>query len=86
MNTALLIALKALKRAKAVSTDIGTAVKEYLKANPITVSTDKTLTKADVPADGKTTGDELKKKATGEGITLMINDSGGLRVMYDDGK
>lgn len=29
---------------------------------------------------------ELKKKATGEGITLSINESGGLRITYDDGK
>lgn len=29
---------------------------------------------------------ELKKKVNGEGITLSINESGGLRVTYDDGK
>lgn len=29
---------------------------------------------------------ELKKKANGEGITLSINESGGLRITYDDGK
>lgn len=29
---------------------------------------------------------ELVKKANGQGITLSINESGGLRVMYDDGK
>lgn len=29
---------------------------------------------------------ELKKKANGEGITLSINESGGLRVTYDDGQ
>ena len=29
---------------------------------------------------------ELAKKANGQGITLSINESGGLRVMYDDGK
>lgn len=28
----------------------------------------------------------LAKKANGQGITLSINESGGLRVMYDDGK
>ena len=28
----------------------------------------------------------LKKKADGEGIALSINESGGLRVTYDDGK
>lgn len=30
--------------------------------------------------------EELKKKANGQGITLSINESGGLRVTYDDGK
>ena len=30
--------------------------------------------------------EELKKKANGQGITLSINKSGGLRVTYDDGK
>jgi hypothetical protein len=29
---------------------------------------------------------ELKKKVNGEGITLSINESGGLRVTYDDGQ
>lgn len=29
---------------------------------------------------------ELAKKANGQEITLSINESGGLRVMYDDGK
>ncbi|WP_443959662.1 hypothetical protein [Roseburia inulinivorans] len=29
---------------------------------------------------------ELAKKANGQGITLSINESGGLRVTYDDGK
>lgn len=29
---------------------------------------------------------ELTKKANGQGITLSINESGGLRVTYDDGK
>lgn len=29
---------------------------------------------------------ELAKKANGQGITLSINESGRLRVMYDDGK
>lgn len=29
---------------------------------------------------------KLAKKANGQGITLSINESGGLRVMYDDGK
>lgn len=29
---------------------------------------------------------ELAKKANGQGITLSINKSGGLRVTYDDGK
>ena len=29
---------------------------------------------------------ELAKKAPGQGITLSINQSGGLRVTYDDGK
>lgn len=30
--------------------------------------------------------EELKKKANGQGITLSINESGGLRATYDDGK
>lgn len=29
---------------------------------------------------------ELAKKANGQGITLSINESSGLRVTYDDGK
>ena len=29
---------------------------------------------------------ELAKKANGQGITLRINESGGLRVTYDNGK
>lgn len=29
---------------------------------------------------------ELTKKANGQGITLSINESGGLRVTYDNGK
>lgn len=29
---------------------------------------------------------ELAKKANGQGITLSINESGGLRVTYDNGK
>lgn len=86
MDTALMIALKALKEVKKISSDIGAAVKEYIKANPIAVTTDKTLTKAGTPADAKATGDELGKKTNGEGISLSINESGGLRVTYDDGK
>ena len=50
------------------------------------IETDKTLSVSDMPADGKASGDALKKKANGEGITLSINESGGLRVTYDDGK
>lgn len=30
--------------------------------------------------------EELKKKANGQGITLSVNEAGGLRVTYDDGK
>lgn len=30
--------------------------------------------------------EELAKKANGQGITLSINESGGLRVTYDNGK
>lgn len=86
MNTALLIALKALKEAKKLSANIGTAVKEYIKANPITITTDKTLTKTDIPADAKAAGDALGKKVNGEGITLSVNESGGLRATYDDGE
>ena len=67
MNEALMIALRALKEAK----------KKAAQA------VDKTLTRSDTPADAKVTGDELKKKANGEGITLSINDSGGLRVTYN---
>ena len=66
--------------------NIGTAVKEYIKANPITVTTDKTLTKTDVPADAKAAGDALGKKVNGEGITLSVNESGGLRATYDNGE
>lgn len=58
---------------------------------------DKTLSKAGEAADAATVGEKLttissaiesikKSKANGQGITLSINESGGLRVTYDDGK
>lgn len=67
MNAALIIAIRALKEVKKKATSV----------------VDKTLTQADAPADAKATGDLLKKKADGEGITLSINEAGGLRVTYD---
>lgn len=86
MNIALMIALKAMKEAKKLSIDIGVAVKEYIKENPITLTTDKTLTKTDAPADAKATGNALGEKANGAGITFSISEAGGLIATYDDGK
>lgn len=61
------------------------------------VALDKTLSEADEAADAATVGEKLttisstiesvkESKANGQGITLSINESGGLRVTYDDGK
>lgn len=58
---------------------------------------DKTLSKTGEAADAATVGEKLttmgsaiesvkESKANGQGITLSINESGGLRVTYDDGK
>lgn len=58
---------------------------------------DKTLSKAGEAADAATVGEKLatmdsaiesikESKANGQEITLSINESGGLRVTYDDGK
>lgn len=85
MDITLVIALKALKGVKSLSANIGKAVKDYIKENPITVTTDKTLTKTGIPADAKSTGSALEEKVNGAGITLSINESGGLRATYDDG-
>lgn len=51
-----------------------------------TPTSDKTLSVQGGFADAKTVGDSLKQKANGAGITLSINEAGGLRVTYDDGK
>ena len=45
---------------------------------------DETLEKSGVPADGKATGDAMKGKANGEGISFSINENGGLLVTYND--
>lgn len=58
---------------------------------------DKTLSKTGEAADAAIVGEKLtamdsaiesvkESKANGQGITLSINESGGLRVTYDDGK
>lgn len=58
---------------------------------------DKTLSKTGEAADAAAVGEKLttissaiesikESKANGQGITLSINESGGLRVTYDDGK
>ncbi len=49
-----------------------------------TVETDKTLKKANAPADAEATGLAIEGKAAGKGISFVINDSGGLDVVYDD--
>lgn len=51
-----------------------------------TTGTDKTLKKSGVPADAEATGLALEEKVTGKGISLFINDSGGLAATYDDGE
>lgn len=81
----------AMLKGKGVSQgQIDTAVEKYLTENPVTVSTDKTLTKENVAADAKATGNAItslnEEKANGKGISFSINESGGLRVTYDDGK
>lgn len=61
------------------------------------VALDKTLSKTGEAADAAAVGEKLttigstvesvkESKANGQGITLSINESGGLRVTYDDGK
>lgn len=60
-------------------------VAAYMEANPPKVDVDATLTKTGEAADAKATGDSLANKVNGRGITLSINESGGLRVTYDDG-
>lgn len=61
------------------------------------VALDSTLSKTGEAADAATVGEKLttmgstiesvkESKANGQGITLSINESGGLRVTYDDGK
>lgn len=75
-----------------IRTDKGDVPIEYSGIAGIPVS-DKTLSVDGDFADAKTVGDKFKavntdlsNKANGKGITLSINESGGLRVTYDDGK
>ena len=82
MDLGFILALKALKEIK---TGIGNAVKDYIKKNPIQCETDKTMTKENIAADAKKTGEILENKANGKGITFSINESGGLTATYDDG-
>lgn len=49
------------KNSGATDEQIKQAVEEYLIKNPVSVETDKTLSKNGVPADSKATGDAIKK-------------------------
>ncbi len=64
---------------------IKTEVNNYMKANPPKVEMDESLTQSGMAADAKATGDALAERAIGPGIIFSINESGGLRVTYDDG-
>lgn len=64
---------------------IKTEVDNYMAANPPKVEMDTTLTQSGKAADAKATGDALAERAIGPGIIFSINESGGLRVTYDDG-
>lgn len=74
-NLIMAIAMKALKNSK---------------SGGGTIKLDKTLKNEGMAADAKATGDAIEnlnsEKANGKGISFSINESGGLRVTYDDGK
>ena len=58
MSMELAIAMKALKEAKNLEGSIEDVVRKYMEENPVTI--DDTLTKANMAADAKTTGDKIK--------------------------
>lgn len=60
------------KNSGATDEQIKQAVEEYLIKNPVSVETDKTLSKNGVPADSKATGDAIKK--AGEKVSSTIDE------------
>lgn len=70
------------------SEDVENAVKSYLEENPVQpgASTEEAAQINKNTEDISQIQSELKKKANGEGITLSINETGGLRITYDDGE
>ena len=60
------------KNSGATDEQIKQAVEEYLIKNPVSVETDKTLSKNRVPADSKATGDAIKK--AGEKVSSTIDE------------
>ncbi len=72
--------------------EIKSAVNEYLEKNPVKpgATTEQAQqidqNKTDVASLKAETGSLKEEKASGKGISFSINESGGLRVTYDDGK
>ena len=58
MSMELAIAMKALKEAKNLEGSIEDVVRKYMEENPVTI--DDTLTKTNMAADAKATGDKIK--------------------------
>lgn len=82
-------ALKHMLKNVTVSDEkIQSAVTNYLTVNPVLpgATTEQAQQIEQNKEDISLLKDELKKKANGEGITLSINENGGLRVTYDNGK
>lgn len=63
------------KNSGATDEQIKQAVEEYLIKNPVSVETDKTLSKNGVPADSKATGDAIKK------VEEMVNSTIDERIL-----
>ena len=68
--------------------EIQNAVKAYLEENPVQpgASEEEAAQIKKNKENISSLQEELKNKANGKGITLSINENGGLRVVYDDGK
>ena len=60
-NEVYAILKKQIKNSAATDEQVKQAVEEYLIKNPVSVETDKTLSKSGVPADSKATGDAIKE-------------------------
>ena len=68
--------------------EIKNAVNEYLEKNPVKpgATTEQAQQIEQNKTDIGSLKEDISNKANGKGITLSINDFGGLRVTYDDGK